>query len=375
MALIYLFIILFALLTGMLFLDAFLEMHKSSRAELIHFSRTLSRYLEMGVPLSAAFQHLQNEQTGFSFKLRKAIIRTGHGVKSGLSLSKALSKSKHIFPKYFIKVIEMGEQTETLPDALKQLARYNEARFDIRRAFLNCLIYPILTLVPLIFTIYMAVNFTLPEINNVYQKMNLQLPLITELFLYIEDLAEAHLPFIIAVLVTAAVILSAFPHNIKTLLDWLRLKVPGLQSLEKLYEYTVFARTLQLMIQREKSLDLALEFTADNMTNTCMSQTIKNIALSQEPMLSERLKQSDVFSPSFVWMVSLGEKTGEMSSALDQLAEYYSIELDRKLKDLKCIMEICLTFIIGIFVSFTVFSFLLPASLLACKIAEQITAY
>jgi type IV pilus assembly protein PilC len=65
--------------------------------------------------------------------------------------------------------------------------------------------------------------------------------------------------------------------------------------------------------------------------------------------LSEAMRRHKIFPQLLMRMVVMGEKTGNLDSALDNVAEYYNLLIPRKIKKLFGIMEpAMILFLVGV---------------------------
>lgn len=368
------FVILAVVFFALLFLDLFYDSFQSNRMELFHFSRRLADHLSLGTPLVEAMEGI-DETPWRSKRFHQALCQARLEVMKGSRLSRALSRQKSIFPRHFIKIIEMGEETGTLPDSLDQLANYYRDRYEIRKIIMGGLLTPLAVLLLTVgFTVF-VIRFVIPTYQDIYEACNFQLPPMTRTALMVTNLTTQGISILVAVFITLALFCVVFWDKVKYHVDKLRFRLPFIAPLERLYEYTVFARALRLVVMREQSLDNALEFAASNITNRYFAGKIGKLSHSSVPTLSARLRSSGLFTPAFIWMVTLGEQSENLPETLKQLGDYYSEELDLRISRTVRGAEVFLTFILGLFIGFLAVTLFTPIALLACRIAEQIVAY
>ena len=76
-----------------------------------------------------------------------ALMESAKSVQKGQTLSQSLSKYKNLFPPMVIQMIEVGEETGSLSDVLKNLANFYEGEIDNITKNLSSIIEPILMIV------------------------------------------------------------------------------------------------------------------------------------------------------------------------------------------------------------------------------------
>jgi type IV pilus assembly protein PilC len=76
--------------------------------------------------------------------------------------------------------------------------------------------------------------------------------------------------------------------------------------------------------------------------------------------LAAPLKQTDVFPPMVVQMISVGEQTGALDTMLSKIADFYEDEVDTAVANLMTLMEPLLILFLGTVVGGIVISMYLP---------------
>lgn len=362
------------------FWDPFYVFYKSRHKELFIFSGRLSDYLEAEIPLPEAFNMLIEDfrwesSAIFGVRFFNSLGFIKRELMEGSTLADSLSRYKKIFPSYFVEVVRMGEKTGTLPSAMAQLADYNRMLFNIKRQRWMVLLYPLV----LLFTFFIVLIFLKIYIFPIYYlffwDMGGEFSGIVNIFFNFLDDLSGKIIFLIPLTIIIFVLLIIFRKNAKSILDRIFFSFPVFSGMTMLYQYVLFSNIMNLLIEREESLDKAIKFAASTSSNEVFRKKIEKVADSDIPTLSGRLEESGVFRPSFLWMVKLGEKTENLSESLKQLGEYYSGELALRSEKFSRICAVCLLLLTGGFVGFLFVSILLPMVFSVVNIANQIVVY
>ena len=114
-----------------------------SNKELVNFSSSLSLLLNSGVPalssLEISSRILDNQL------LKEQMKKVYLEVSSGQSLSKSMGKYT-AFPKFFIKMLSVGEETGALDEVLNEIALSSNQKLEADLAIVSALIEPVLIL-------------------------------------------------------------------------------------------------------------------------------------------------------------------------------------------------------------------------------------
>lgn len=118
------------------------------------FCRSLSTLLETGVSASKAFR-IAGEKAA-NPALRSATIRIIQDIESGLDISSSM-ENQEVFPDLMVGMIDVAEQTGSLPEILKGLADHYENLQRMRKDFLQAIAWPVFQFIMAVFVIAMLI--------------------------------------------------------------------------------------------------------------------------------------------------------------------------------------------------------------------------
>ena len=79
-----------------------------------------------------------------------------------------------------------------------------------------------------------------------------------------------------------------------------------------------------------------------------------------EPMAKYLSAHKRIFPPLMSGLIEIGENTGNLESNLNYISEYYSEEVDLRLKNMTVLLEPLLLLILGLIVGFVSLAIILP---------------
>jgi type IV pilus assembly protein PilC len=132
------------------------------RHNIIRVSRTLSTILIGGIPLVSALGMVVGAVT--NRELSRRIQKAMEEVKEGVSLARAFA-GMAFFPRILVEMVEVGEQTGSLPEMLREVADFQEEELDLRLTRLMTWIEPAILLVMGVFVSTIVVIMYLPIFN------------------------------------------------------------------------------------------------------------------------------------------------------------------------------------------------------------------
>jgi type IV pilus assembly protein PilC len=129
---------------------------------IIRVSRTLSTILTGGIPLVPALGMVVRAVTNQDLSLR--IQQSMEQVKEGVSLARAFA-GMAFFPRMLVEMVEVGEQTGSLPEMLREIADFQEDELDLRLTRLMTWIEPSILLIMGVFVSTIVIIMYLPIFN------------------------------------------------------------------------------------------------------------------------------------------------------------------------------------------------------------------
>jgi type IV pilus assembly protein PilC len=116
-----------------------------AKVNMARFSRTLSSMIASGIPIVEALKII-SKTLGNTY-YRESVEDACQYVQKGIELSEVIGKHDKLYHPLMMHMIEVGEETGTLEDTLKQIAEFYEEEIEQITANLSSIIEPILMLV------------------------------------------------------------------------------------------------------------------------------------------------------------------------------------------------------------------------------------
>ncbi len=303
-----------------------------NRRDVIFFTSQLSTIVATGVNLLMGLQGLeaQTKRAG----MRTVIARIRRSVESGLSLSAALAQHPDAFDELYVNIVRAGEATGRVDRALEDLTRQLDWQDRLASRIKEAATYPLLVIGLLTVLMFVLIGFTIPRFADVYQRVNpnLQLPAPTR-FVQAAGLFVANNWLV--VLAGLAVLFILFRLRVQTSegavwWDRLVLRVPVLGDLTRKVALARFAHYFGTLHESGLEVAPSLSLMERVLGNAYLAQRFRSAVqrVMAGESLSRALSAVGEFTPIVIQMVSLGEITGEMPKALQQVKQYYDREVD-----------------------------------------------
>jgi type II secretory pathway component PulF len=143
--------------------------------------------------------------------------------------------------------------------------------------------------------------------------------------------------------------------------EW-KMKAPVFGKVVKLNLFGQFARTLGTLLQNGVPVLTALKITEQVLSNSLIKEAIAKTreAVTDGKTLAQPLAQSKLFPQLMVDLVRIGEETGDVPGALNNIADTYENELQISLRVMTDLIGPVLIIVMSIIVGFLMLSIFLP---------------
>jgi len=329
--------------------------------DVLMFTQQLSSLLKSGMSLSQALGTLERRSQRRALGAVLGELR--NGIVQGETLSDSLAKHPRIFSRFFVNLIKAGEASGSLDDVLLRLGKHQEQMAEVREKVVSALLYPLIIVCVGIFTIIFFMLVMVPKFSAMFKEMGSTMPLPTRILIGISDGFVSYW-WIGALLIASAVtmyrIRTRTPEG-KLQLDILKLRLPVFGHILMANALAQFARTLATLLQNGVPVLTALQIVEDTMTNRVIANEIHEARtrVTDGTSISQPLSKGKVFPELLIDMLAVGEESGAVVPALQNIADTYEQELSRMLKVFTTLLEPAIIIVMAVVVGAIVLSVLM----------------
>ncbi|MCH7880137.1 MAG: type II secretion system inner membrane protein GspF [Proteobacteria bacterium] len=325
-------------------------------------TRQIATLIGAGQPVESAY-HAVSRQTQKN-QAKKILLAVRAKVLEGYPLSEALKEYPRIFDKMYCASVHAGEQSGLLDLVMERLADYLEARQDLQRKTSLALIYPILLSVVALFLVAGLLTFVVPQIVQVFEGFDQELPVLTQWMIALSDFIKAYglhmLAGIIALIVLYQRLLKLGWFSL--LRDRVLLRLPLVRYLVRLTNTARFTRTMSILVSSGVTAVDSMRIS----TEVILSQPIKNAVVKatdrvrEGEHISAALDQSGYFSPLVLQLIENGESSGKLGDMLERSAKAEESEIAGVTALFVGLFEPAMILVMGGVVMLIVLAILLP---------------
>jgi type IV pilus assembly protein PilC len=308
---------------------------------LVFFTRQMATMFSAGLTIEKSISNLEKSEKNNKF--RKVLVKIANDIKKGFSLSEALEEHPGIFNPLYVSLVKAGEVSGTLHTVLDELAVYLEKLEDTKRKVTSALTYPIFILLFLILVTFILFYFIIPMFARVYEDFNADLPVPTQIAIYVADWIGANLFYFFLIILTLvmAVFLIYLSDRGRYIIDRMILHIPVLGGMLKNSILSKFSRTFSILMTAGVPIMDTLELSQDVVQNAVVEKAVAEARdlVKEGYTVAGALKRTGVFPPTLLQLVATGEETGDMDRLLAKAAEFYEKLVDSVIDRLSSLIE------------------------------------
>jgi len=330
--------------------------------DVVLFSRQLATMVSAGLPIMRGLGTMIDQVENPAMK--EVVTKIREDIEHGVSISQAMAKFPKIFNTLYVSMVAAGETAGNLDQILDRLAGYLEAAEELQRKVKGAMSYPAVIVSAVIVVVIFLMVFVIPTFVNVFQEAGAELPMMTQITIGMSNWMKSNIGVLIAIIVCMFFFLRWYrgTPNGSLVIDRLLLRTPVFGQLIRKQAVARFTRTLSTMIHGGVPILQAMEVVAKTSGNRVVEEAvIKSMeSIKEGEKISEPLKQSGVFPPMVIQMISVGEETGKLPEMLVRVADFYDSEVDTAVASLSSMIEPLVIIFMGVIVGFLVISMFMP---------------
>jgi type IV pilus assembly protein PilC len=334
------------------------------------FSRQFATLVASGMPMLRSLYTLE-EQTEDEM-LKKAIVSLREDVESGSSVAAAMESQPGVFDPLYRGMVNAGEGSGRLEEALDRVAFQLEKLDALRRQIKAALWYPatVFTLAAIVMVVVVA--FIVPIFIGIFEEISAEnpgadttLPLMTRITVGISDFITSKWFILFPGIALMAYGFLRWKKTERGRLQWDRAKIKIPMNIGDVVQKVALARwsrTFSGAISSGVPILQAIQISGDTAGNAVVKEAMDDVydSVKRGGSIAKPLSEHPIFPPMVSHMVSVGEDSGQLETMLTKIADFYEAEVDAKVKALTSLIEPVLIVFVGSVVGFIVISMYLP---------------
>ena len=321
-------------------------------SDLILFSRQMHTLIKAGVPMVRSLTGLI--ETARNFRMGEALQDILAHVESGQNLSTSFAAHPDIFPQLFISMIRVGENTGGLDETFLRMAIHMDREKETKDRIKEALRYPTLVFIAIAVAIGVINVMVIPVFAEMFEKSGAALPWQTQVLISTSNFFVAWWPVILILLGGAFTGFTQWTKTDQGGYQWDKIKLDLPIAGEIIHKGTLarFSRSLSMALAAGVPVLNALNVVSGAVDNNYVTERIQSMldGIERGESITHTARQTGMFTPLVIQMISVGEETGSIDVMLAEVAEYYEREVDYDIKNLSAAIEPIVIIFIGFMV-------------------------
>jgi type II secretory pathway component PulF len=205
-------------------------------------------------------------------------------------------------------------------------------------------------------------TYMMPKFMTIFEGLKVNLPASTQFLMNLSHMFAAYWWLMLLTLVTVVILFKRFQTSAtgKRAIDRWKITLPVLGKVMKLNLYGQFARTLGTLLQNGVPVLTALKITEQVIPNIILKEAIARTReeVTDGKTIAQPMARSAVFPQLMIDLLKIGEDTGDVPGALENLANTYENELQIGLRVMTNLIEPAMIIVMALGVGFLLMSVL-----------------
>lgn len=289
--------------------------------------------------------------TAESMKVRNLMQEIGDSISDGSLFSESLEKRSDVFGRTYIGLISMGEKTGNLANAFSSIIEDLKWNIDIKRKTKKAIIGPMFGIIMMFAVLGVMTSVVVPKVTGFLISQELKLPAVTRSLIVFSNLVKNYwyvVIFGVPGFFMLIKILMKFPE-IAVRIDEAKLKIPVFGTISKKIDSAKFCQFFAMTFKSGLGVLECLESSSQVIKNRAIKRSITIVKeqVSDGQSLAKSIALTGYFPNLVTRMFKIGEESGNMDSALQNIKFFYDREINDSIERIVGMIQPTLTLVMG----------------------------
>ncbi|HEY5739644.1 MAG TPA: type II secretion system F family protein [Gammaproteobacteria bacterium] len=324
--------------------------NKISRRDLINFSFYLEQLTRAGVPILEGLTDLRDGEENPTF--RDVITGVIEAIEGGNSFSQALGLYPKIFDEVFVSLIRVGERSGKMNEVLIDITETLKWQDELLAKARKIMMYPTVIGILVLSVVVFMMIFIVPDIMDAIVALGGEIPLETRMLMATSDFLVQFWYLVVAFPFLVFFVIRYFYNSnsrVRFKVDGMALKVFILGPVNEKIKISRFSRYFSLMFASGITVLDAINLSKAVVSNSVLEDGIERAwqQISEGSSISEAFKNIGIFPPLVVRMLRVGESSGQMDKALNNVSYFFDRDINDSIDKMEPLLQTTLMLVIG----------------------------
>lgn len=310
----------------------------------------LEQLSRAGVPIHEALADVRDSTE--SAKLKDIMTDVLEKVKTGSKLSEAFANYPRVFNEVFIGLIEAGERNGNLTESFVHMSEHMKWTNDLKRKVKKAITYPIVLLVVMSGVIAILMVFVVPKLIKFIIDQGFDIPLHTKALIWVSGAFQSHWFLILGTPVIVFMVIGIMRRASETFayrVDAILLRLPVIGPTVRKINMARFTHFFAVMFRSGIDIPDALLGARNVVGNRVLKESVEVVhrSIVEGNNLTTSLRISSQFPTLVIRMFKVGEDSGNMNEALENIKFFYDREVNDAVDNMIGMIQPALTLVMG----------------------------
>ncbi len=263
---------------------------------------------------------------------------------AGKSLTEAMMPYKYQVGDVTIAMIELGENTGNMSEALTKLSEVLEEMMENSKKLKSAMRYPVTVIIAIAVAFSILMVYVVPKFKEIFEKLGADLPMPTKILLFLSHSLNEYGLYILMVII-AIVIYHKYLYktndDYKGKVDKHILKVYLIGDVIFFASMSRFMLIFTELVRAGIPIAEALDTAVLTIDNEELKDKLASVKASVErgSNLTEAFSDTGLFEGMLIQMIKAGESGGALDKMLEKVSEYYSNRFNNIIDNLSAYIE------------------------------------
>jgi type IV pilus assembly protein PilC len=333
------------------------------RRELITLCFHMEQTSKAGVPILESLEDLRDSSE--NPRMREVLSAMFEAIQGGKTLSQSMRDYPMVFPEVFTSLVEAGEQSGEISAVFFELGESLKWQDEQASMTKKLLMYPLFVGTVVTGVIFFLMIYLVPELLSFIKTMGQEIPIHTKILIFVSNAFINYWYLMIGIPTVAGIALSI---GVKTnpeihyKVDELKLKIPYVGPILRKIILARLAGFFAIMYSSGITIVECIKIGEKIVGNKAMEKAIHHVGvqITDGVTLSNSFESAKLFPPLVLRMIRVGESTGALEVALQNINYFYTRDVKESIDRLQAMIEPAMTVVLGAIIAWVMFSILGP---------------
>jgi type II secretory pathway component PulF len=329
-------------------MGSFFSRNRVSAEQVEYLTTELSLLLNAGVTIDKGLGILRRNSV--SPGQSRLIGHLHDSVRRGQALSDAMAQREDVFSPLYLNLVKLGEASGNLPDIFSRLSIDLKFQSELKSKVVQALIYPGVIFTVCILCIFFVFNYIVPQMSSLFEGVP-EIPFYTAMLLSLSAWMINYQWYLLlcVILLFGALYSSGKSPSVSAQFDTILAGLPGISGMILLIERVRFNTALAMMLASGILIDRSLDMALGSVKNAQIKQPLAAARdrVKKGGQLSMALRNSPIYDDFSMSLVEVGEESGDLSSAFQEISTRARREFEVKVDKMTALLEPALILVMG----------------------------